>query len=276
MDGYSLDSFAQTMSDFPLFVNPDYGNGCLRRRILLTRLDNAVVAEQEDDNHAFRIHLEHNNDIVTDIKAETLRIPMSTCNGAADKLKECIGSSVSQNPRSLGQHHNPKSHCTHLFDLAGLAITHITKKEKQRLFDIAIHDEKDGLMQCSVALNQRMIFHWNIRSQLIENEGPWQGVNVQKGFSGWVENNLAGDEAEAALSLSRAYFISITRRVLVEKNAGMKIANDLMTKGVCYTYSKPAVDTAYRLHDTTRDFTDSPDEMLSFSAYMKPESELQA
>lgn len=253
------------MTDFPLFVNPDYGSGCLRRKILLTRTPYGVLAEQEDDNHAFRIRLSITDNIVRDIDAETLRVPMSTCSGASVKLREIIGTTVTQNPRALGAEHNPKSHCTHLFDLAGLAICHHSKPVAQRCFDIVIQDEKEGVMHCAVSLNDKIIFDWQVKQQVINNEGPWKGVNVQKGFSAWVMDNLGGDEAEAALSLSRAYFISITRRVLVEKNAGMAIANDLMPKGVCFTYSPPSVETAYRLHETTRDFTHTPEDMLDFS-----------
>lgn len=110
---------------FAMFPNPDYGTGCYRRRVRLQHLGaQTVLAEMEDDQHGFRITVQHDGHAITQIHSESLRIPMTTCGGAGDVLAQLVGVPLSDSPRSLAAHANPRAHCTHQYDLLGLAITH--------------------------------------------------------------------------------------------------------------------------------------------------------
>ncbi len=60
--------------------NRDYGTGIFRRRILIKTGVNKTetVAELEDCVHGFRLVVNHENNIITDVQAEALRIPLTS------------------------------------------------------------------------------------------------------------------------------------------------------------------------------------------------------
>lgn len=258
--------FAQVVAKpFALFINPDYGSGCYRRRVRLQHRDaHTVLAEMEDDQHGFRITLQHNGTSITGISSNSLRIPMTTCSGADDVLAQLVGVPLSDSPRSLAAHANPRAHCTHQYDLLGLAITHARRNTPSRQYDIAIHDEQDGIQHVTGEIDGAPVFNWQLRGHTIDSEGVWQGVNVQKGFAQWAEQHLAPPLFELALIVQRGMLVSTTRRVLIPPMDGMGLLDDPMTKGVCYSYSEPVIRQAIRRGDNHRDFSDAPEQLLRF------------
>jgi hypothetical protein len=48
-------------------TNPDYGSGVYRRRLQLLPERFAVTAELEDNNHGFRVRIEHDGQHVTQV-----------------------------------------------------------------------------------------------------------------------------------------------------------------------------------------------------------------
>lgn len=250
---------------FAMFPNPEYGTGCYRRRVRLQHIDaQTVLAEMEDDQHGFRINLQHDGENITGIRSESLRIPMTTCGGAGQVLEQLAGVPLSDSPRSLAAHANPRSHCTHQYDLLGLAITHARRNTPSRQYDIAIHDEQDGIQCVTGEIDGVAVFGWQLRHHVIETPGVWQGVNVQKGFAQWAEQHLTPDLFELALVVQRGMLVSTTRRVLIPPMAGMGLLDDPMTKGVCYSYSEPVIQRAIRRGDNHRDFSQTPEQLLRF------------
>lgn len=250
---------------FAMFLNPYYGDGMYRRRVRLQNLDkNTVLAEMEDDQHGFRITLQHDGNAITAIQSESLRVPMTTCSGAGEVLAKLAGVPLSDSPRSLAAHSNPRSHCTHQFDLLGLAITHALRDKVVRQYDVAIHDAVDGVQRVVGEIDGVTAFDWQLRGHVIETEGVWQSVNVQKGFAQWAELNLSADQLELALVVQRGMLVSTTRRVLIEPMDGMGLLDDPMTKGVCYSYSEPMIQDAIRYGSNNRNFTHAPEQLLRF------------
>lgn len=251
---------------FEMVVNPEYGSGMYRRRVRLQHLDGqSVLAEMEDDQHGFRIVLQHNGKTVTAIHPESLRIPMTTCGGAGDVLAQLAGVPLSVSPRSLAAHSNPRSHCTHQFDLLGFAITHALRDVAMRQYDIAIHDVIDGVQRVVGEIDGVVVFDWQLRDHVIQTAGVWHNVNVQKGFAQWAELHLPPDQLELALVVQRGMLVSTTRRVLIEPMEGMGLLDDPMTKGVCYSYSEPVIQNAIRYGSNNRNFTHAPEQLLRFA-----------
>jgi hypothetical protein len=250
---------------FAMTLNPDYGSGMYRRRVRLQNIDaNTVLAEMEDDQHGFRITLSHDGQIIKSIHSDSLRIPMTTCGGAGAVLAQMAGVPLSDSPRSLAGHSNPRSHCTHQFDLLGLAITHARRDEAIRQYDVAIHDAVDGIQRVVGDIDGVTVFDWQLRGHAIETGGVWQNVSVQKGFAQWAELHLPPEQLELALVLQRGMLVSTTRRVLIEPMEGMGLLDDPMTKGVCYSYSEPVIQDAIRYGSNNRNFTDAPEQLLRF------------
>lgn len=254
-----------TAKPFAMFPNPDYGSGCYRRRVRVQNMDaRTVLAEMEDDQHGFRIRVSHDGNVITAIHAESLRIPMTTCGGAGDVLAQLAGVPLSDSPRSLAAHANPRAHCTHQYDLLGLAITHARRQETVRQYDVVIYDAADGLQRVTGECNGEIVLDWQLRGHTIENEGVWQGISVQKGFAQWAEQHLSPLQCELALIVQRGMLVSTTRRVLIPPMEGMGLLDDPMPKGVCYSYSEPVIQRAIRHGDNHRDFSDTPEQLLRF------------
>ena len=254
-----------TAKPFEMFANPDYGNGMYRRRVRLQNIDKrTVLAEMEDDQHGFRIVLNHDGQAIDAIRVESLRIPMTTCGGASEVLAQLAGVPLSDSPRSLAAHSNPRSHCTHQFDLLGLAVTHALRDDATRQYDIAIHDAVDGVQRVVGEIDGVTVFDWQLRGHTIETDGIWQNISVQKGFAQWAEQHLPQVQLELALVVQRGMLVSTPRRVLIEPMEGMGLLDDPMTKGVCYSYSEPVIRNAIRYGSNNRNFTDAPEQLLRF------------
>ncbi len=112
-------------AEFP--ANPAYGTGCFRRKIHLINQPGRVVAALEDDCHGFRVTLHHDGATVTEVEAETLRIPFDTCPGAIEPIKALSGIALGSEPKTITTQVSPFSNCTHLFDLSVLAISHASR-----------------------------------------------------------------------------------------------------------------------------------------------------
>ncbi len=250
--------------DFPLEFNPDYGSGVFRRRILLRSSGKSVIAELEDDNHAFRITLGHDGRVITDIDAEFLRVPKSTCGGAREPIMALVGAPLSDSPLALCDAADPRANCTHLFDLLSLAVTHAKREEKQRQYDGLVWDECEGEMRFEAQINGQVIIAGTLKGGVFLSPEPFTGRNLSKGFISWARETLGREKLEAALVLQRTHFVSITRRILMNKLAGTRVADEPMPKGVCYSYNPGIIEDAINMPDVVRDYSACPEKMLAF------------
>ncbi len=254
-------------SDLPFKPNPLYGTGVFRRRVRLRKQESKgrsteqlVIADLEDDNHRFRIMLYHDGQVVTRIEGEALRYPLTTCPGSLDLLKELVGTPLSDDPRSLGVRLDPRRFCTHQFDLAGLAITHALRDGIEQQYDIIVHDQTVGEDMCGwhkveAAINGQTVFKWDLKDFVIQSEGLWNNVSIMHGFSKWAVGHLSGSELEAALILTRAVFVSNSRRFDISSMAGKPALVAFMQKDVCYSYRSPIVEQATYVGDAFKDET---------------------
>lgn len=247
-----------------LKVNPDYGKGRLRRRILLRKHNDAVIAELEDNHHAFRIRLFHDKKKVTAINGDALRYPNNTCPGSLDLFNRLIGVELDRGPKAFSDNTEARAFCTHLFDLACLAYTHATRQELTREYHAIVEDEREGIVKASVLINDQVIHAWDLKNNIIQNKGQMQGVSPHTGFMRWVMQNLQGDQQEAAIVLAKAVFVAFSRRVDTSHVAGTQLVNGIMPKDICYTYRSPVMEQAFHLPDTVKDYSDNPQDMLKF------------
>ena len=130
------DSAAVAKIPFAMTLNPHYGTGMYRRRVRLSHGVEAdqrqVIAEMEDDNHGFRLVVTHDGQQITAIESNALRLPMTTCADAGSVLRQLVRVPLSDSPRALAAHSNPRLHCTHQFDLLGFASTHALRAQAVR------------------------------------------------------------------------------------------------------------------------------------------------
>jgi len=263
---------SDTQLSFP--TNPNFGSGIFRRRIRLRNiaLENRspcgatekVEAELEDTNHAFKCTLFHNNKSITNISTESIRIPLDTCPGAAEPIKQLIGLALNCPQKTIIKTANPKANCTHLYDLTLLAMAHSLREEYERIYDIELPDEIDEPTPVSVLCNDKLLLCWHVQRWQITEPNEYAGKPLFKGFMQWAGQSLSGDQLEAAMLLQKGYFVAQARRYDLEVVAGEPALRDPSMYGVCYSYNSPIVEGAIRNADTTRDFTETPELLLRF------------
>ena len=129
--------------------------GVYRRRIRLTSpVKGRVAAEMEDDFHHFGVELEHDGERVTAIQGSAARFPWTTCPAAAVELQGLVGAPLATRSTAIADHIPARQNCTHMYDLAGLALAH-----------------------CGVCRVRDVCLAWAVRSG--ERYGVWGGTTEQ-------------------------------------------------------------------------------------------------
>jgi hypothetical protein len=252
------------MQDMAPRTQLPYGEGIFRRRFLLDTVDeHHVSGAMEDDFHRFHLELRHDGERVVEMRGEAVRFPWTECPGANVPLKSLEGMALSAHANAGARHTDPRSNCTHLFDLACLAITHAARGSGRRLYDITVPDRIEGRTQATLHRDGELLLDWNLKGNAISAEPPFEGVRLAKSnFVGWVEEHLDPELGEAALALRRACFISMGReRNLDESPTAMDYMP--LAKGSCHSFTPGIAEKTERMLGTTLEFTDDRDRMLS-------------
>lgn len=244
--------------------NPDYGKGVFRRSIMLLADSGGIAAGLEDNHHALRLFLSYDENVVTSINAETIRVPFNTCIGAIDVLRGFVGVDLSVSPKDMSRHSDPQINCTHLYDLAVLAIAMAKRGETRRRYDVEIPDEVDKTTVSSVRLNGEVVLKWAVKYNIIESPQFLKGLDILQGLRRRLEESLEGDELETALVLQQSHFVALARPFDFESLEGMRIVDEPLPKGTCYAFGSEVIEKGYRLPGTIKDFSHTPEQMLKF------------
>jgi hypothetical protein len=240
-----------------------YGEGVFRRRFALRAEPGRVIGDMEDDFHRFHLVLEHDGARVTDVSGEARRYPWTECPGATEPLRTLVGATVSDDPTGAASHANPRENCTHLFDLASLALTHAQRGSGRRTYDIAIPDRIDGATRATLHRDGAELLSWDIVNTRIRGPEPYAGVSMRgSAFINWTVEHLDPETAEAALALRRASFIAVGRSRNLDDAATAEVYMPL-AKGSCYTFTVGIAERAARMKGTTLDFTHHPERLLA-------------
>lgn len=237
--------------------------GVYRRRIRLTSEGEVVVADLEDDFHRFRVTLRHNGDRVTGVAGEALRFPWTTCPGAVDLLEELVGMSLSPRATAVGEISDARRHCTHLFDLAGLAVALAARGDPRIQYDAVVPERDEaGATQARLSRDGELALSWRIEGGTIVAPALFEGVRLRGGFLRWADSHLDPETAEAAAVLRRACEIGLGRQFGFDRMEKASEVGEFML-GTCHTFQPGNFEVALRVPGTTRDFTDRPDALLA-------------
>lgn len=243
--------------------NPNYGTGVFRRRLHWRATAVGVFVALEDSNHGFRLQLQHNGQRITQIVAEPLRFPFTTCPEAVANVQGLVGlelTAVAAQRQALPQPVN----CTHLIDMALLAAAHAPDVGMDRLYEIAVMDEREGLTHARIECDGQCVHDWTIRDHLIVVPAILAGQPVMRGFYAWVVQRLQGLPREAAQVLQRGYFVAQSRRWNTRPIEEHPASTDGIPVGACYSYNTGAVERAFRIHGSVRDCTAGAENLLKF------------
>ncbi|MEZ4218184.1 MAG: DUF2889 domain-containing protein [Myxococcota bacterium] len=255
------------------------GRSLVYRRHLRLVADGArVVGAIEDNPHHFRVHLEHDGERVTRIEGESVRFPWSTCPSAGARLRALVGMPLSPQSTAVGAVARATDQCTHMFDLAGLAVAHAHRARGRGAASVRTY-------RCAVALDRSedparaghtlatlaredegpgaappLELAWTVDGDTVLRPAPFAGVHLHARFMAWVDANLDLERAEAALVLRRACFVAPSRFFDFD---GVERATELQHMvGRCHTFSEVRAHDARRMPGTFRDYTHDPAAML--------------
>jgi hypothetical protein len=250
-------------SGLPLVDAARHGSGVYRRRIVLRTVGTGVVvAELEDDYHHFRCTLRHDGRVVTACEGQAVRYPWATCPGATALLTQLAGMPLSPRSTAVGDHADVGEQCTHLFDLAGLAVAHAYSGREERRYAIDVPDRTGDTTHAALSRDGAPLLEWTVVGDAVVAPEQFAGFSLRRGFMRSAEAEFDPDTAEAAIVLRRATMISWGRTVDLD---GVRVAAELgpAFQGRCHTFSDAHRNEAIRMTATTLDFTDAADRLLT-------------
>lgn len=235
-----------------------YGTGVYRRRITLDApAPGQVTGELRDDFHHFRVLLGHDGTHVTAIAGEAVRFPWTTCPSAAAELRGLVGTALPTRASAIAAVLPARENCTHLYDLAGLALAHAGTGRTSRTYDLAVPDRVEDRTVATLARDGEHLLTWTVLGQGIDGPPPFAGQRLRGGgFIAWADAQLDPDTAEAAVVLRRALAIAMGRAMDLDAVARAEDLGETMT-GTCYTFSTRRYPVSFRVKGSVRDFTDA-------------------
>lgn len=244
--------------------------GCFRRLIDLRReADGAVVGWLEDDFHHFGITLEHDGERVTNVKVASVRVPFTTCPTAAGNLDGMIGNPLSARSTDVGAMIPMREQCTHMFDLAGLAMAHAATGRSHRRYEAIIPDRDIiarepgrrrllGQGQAWLLRDGEEVLRWTIDQRTITGPDEWAGQSMVANFRAKTEA-LPLEKAEAATVLRRAVMVAGGRTLDPDLIA---TARERGPDGACFTFLEQNRDAGLRMFGSSRNYENGSAGML--------------
>lgn len=243
-------------------------HGAFRRRIrVVIDAPGSVAGGLEDDFHYFQVQVRHDAGQVTAMEASSRRWPWTTCPGAAEPLRALVGMPVSPRCLAVGDWTDPRQNCTHMFDLAGLAVAHAERGGPigtTRQYDVEIPFGAQGRDRTAVRLwrDGQLTLTWTLEGLACVDPPPYSEVRWRGGFLRWADEHLDVDTAEAAIVLRRACDIGMGRGM--DLDAIPNALDILDTQGrICHTMQPGIVEQAQRNRGTIRDYDGRVDELLA-------------
>jgi hypothetical protein len=239
-----------------------YGAGVFRRRILLRAGDGRVRAELEDDFHRFAVELRHAGGRVLEARGEAARFPWTACPGATARIEALAGMPLLTRAVELAGHSDARLHCTHLYDLAALALAHAAAGRARREYAVAVPDRVGGVTEATLQRDGAPLLAWRVRGNRVVGPGPLAGLALRgRAFLDWIEAHLDPDAAEAALVLRRALYIAMGRATDLDAVASAAHVTPIAGAS-CHAMQPGIAEGALRVTGSTRDWTDDPDGLL--------------
>lgn len=167
-----------------------------------------AVAELEDDHHHFQVSIACDGRQVTGATGKAIRFPWSLCPRAAGELARLVGTPLAPDPTGILDHGDIRQQCTHMFDLAGLAIAALGRGSPgYRRYDMQVLEVDGDLWEAQLRRDDGFELNWSARLGELSEPAEVAGRSLKGPFSSWARTHFPGDEFEAALALRRTIFV---------------------------------------------------------------------
>lgn len=232
-----------------------------RRRIIISnRTDGPQTvtrAALEDDFHHFRVEVTGIGGRVSKVGGEAPRKPYTLCSHAIGQLEVLVGMPLAGTSHEVTRVTDPTGQCTHLFELAGLAIAAAARGTPRRQYDIAVPPRVADRTHPTLARDGIHCLEWSVVGSVIEGPAPYAGVGLYQGMARWALSTLDAEEAEAALVLRRGTGIS--------RGRGMNLDAQVHAQptGNCFAQQPQRAQQAIRVVGSTLDFAAHPADLCA-------------
>lgn len=236
-----------------------------RRRIRLTADERrrSVVGELEDDFHHFVARVEHDGVRVTHVVGESPRHPWTTCPGSFEPLRQLCGVLLQRDMHVLARHVDVAVQCTHLLDVALLAVAHAAAGRGTRVYDAEVPGPGGSLREGTLRRDGSVLLHWSIDHYSVQTPGPMQGrLLLGSDYARAIDAIDDPDEREATMVLRRACLISSARIYDIDRVTDVQAFGRALNAR-CHTFSPEVVHQARRIVGASRDFTNDPAGLLN-------------
>jgi hypothetical protein len=236
--------------------------GVYRRRVRIETRPGQARAELEDDPHRYGVTLQHHDRRVSAVEGRALRTPWSLCGEAVRMLDRLLGMPLSPDPQQVYRHSDGRAQCTHLVDLAGLALAHAARGIARRQYDIDVPClDPASERQANLRVDGQLFLRWTLQQTRIVAPQAHAGQDLGS-MMPWAKAQITDpDEFEAVIVLRRAVFTAGNRFYQMDR---MSRASDTgHVVGACYVFQHGVADRALRRIGSTLDFSAGPDALLS-------------
>jgi len=268
-----------TIPSVPVLVPGRHNQGVSRRRIILDATNGMVRAALEDDFHHFEVDLFHDGARVLEVEGRARRTPWTTCPSARAVLQRLVGAELGPEILRRSGLPDPLQQCTHMFDLALLAIAQAVRGGR-RQYDTSVLDRigrtlfpeldaegrsivpqhPDGCTRAELRRDGELLLCWDIESDKITGPAPFDGVEIRR-LTRWGEGRLDDDGFEALRVLQRALLVSGGR---VNRHDELPSAAYIPAGlGSCLIQQPDNAAAALRVRRSSRDFTHHSEALLS-------------
>ncbi len=231
------------------------GPGIYRRRIRITTEPGLARADLEDDLHRVGAVVRHDGRRVTAVEPLAIRVPWSLCPEAGRRLQRLVGMPLSTHPLAAQRHTPGPEQCTHMFDMAALAVTHAARGTASRDYLAEVPVTTPGAAQAArLYRDGEAVLGWTAEGTALVAPAAFAGRDLRR-LLAWAETALDADALEAVTVLRRAMLISGSRHVDVDAFANALESGYPL--GGCYVFQPDTAPRASRNRGSRRDF--SPD-----------------
>jgi len=254
------DPVADAIDWFPLerYERP----GLYRRRIRIRTGNGEARVDLEDDPHRYGVIVRHDGLAVTAVEGLAMRTPWDLCRESVRLLDRLVGMPLSPDPQEVFRHTNARAQCTHLFDIAGLAVAHAARGTRARDYDIEVPCIAPGDTRLArLQVDGIELLAWRLLRTAILAPASFAGQDLRH-MMPWVKARFIDrDLLEAVMLLRRAVFISGNRMFDLDRMAHAADAGHV--SGACYVYQAGVAERASRMTGSTLDFGALPGQLLA-------------
>lgn len=250
---------------------PDKSFGLYRRRVRLRATPWRASADVEDDYHRFGVDVEHDGAVVLAIRGRALRTPWTTCPLAAQQLQVLAGAPLLASPFQVLRQTKLAQHCTHMVDMAALAIAAAARGERYRQYDASLTledrggaDWRTGVLEPSDGEPSR----WLMRDGVVVEPAAYAGLEMRRAASWIAARSDTISAIEAAFVMQRAVLVAGGRRY--ELDEVVTPAAQLWMLGACFAFQPDRMAEGRRRLGSTRSFLRSEDLLADLDGPQTP------